>query len=38
MKHTRKNAKLMATHGMKMNTLRKDLLGKKSCDLILIEP
>lgn len=38
MKHTRKNTKPMASHGMKMNSLRKALLGKVSYNLILIGP
>ena len=37
-KHTRKNIKLVVSHGMKMNSLRKELLGKASYNLILIEP
>ena len=34
----RKNIKLVASHGMKMNSLRKALLGKASYNSILIEP
>lgn len=32
------NIKLVASHGMKMNSLRKDFLGKASYNLILIKP
>lgn len=37
MKHLRKSIKLMVNLGMKMNNLRKELLGKVNFNLILIE-